>query len=363
MMCVWKDIGIATGIGLIGALLGGCNDTSSVSAKHPALVRTEVVHVRNGQQTAVTLTGSVQARFQADLSFRVSGQVIARLVDIGDHVQVGEVLARLDPTEQQADYDAAIAAVEAAEARLRVARTNFDRQKQLITQGFTTRTAYDQAQEDLRSAEASLETAQAQLGTAKDALGHTELKADAAGVITARKLEVGQVVQAAQPVFTLARDGERDVVFDVYELIFFANLQPDGISLKLVSDPNVTATGHVREVSPALDPKTSTICVKVSIENPPPVMTLGSVVTGTARSKPVSQIALPWTALTGKGLDPAVWLIDPSTRMVSLKPVTIARYDAASVVVKAGVEPGDRVVVDGGKLLSAGEQVIEEKRQ
>ena len=226
--------------------------------------------------------------------------MIERLVDVGDHVETGKVLARLDPTEQQADVDAAVAAVEASEAQLRVARTNFDRQKALISQGFTTGTAFDQAQEALRSAEASLETAQAQFGTAKDALGYTELRADAAGVITSRSLEIGQVVQAAQPVLVLARDGDRDAVFDVSELVFSGDLESDQISLRLVSNPNVTAAGHVREVSPALDPKTSTVRVKVAIENPPAEMALGSAVVGTAKSKPVAQIAVPWTALTAR---------------------------------------------------------------
>jgi RND family efflux transporter MFP subunit len=150
----------------------------------------------------VTLTGEVQARFRADLSFRVSGRLLARLVEVGAHVEAGDMLARIDPAEQQADLDAATAAVASAQSQLRVAQVNFDRQKTLLAQRFTTQVAFDQVQENLRSAESSLETAKAQLGTAQDALGYTELRASAAGVITARSLEVGQVVQAAQPVFT-----------------------------------------------------------------------------------------------------------------------------------------------------------------
>ena len=194
-------------------------------------------------------------------------------------------MARLDPAEQQADFDAATAAEAAAESQLRVAQTNFDRQKSLIADRFTTQVAFDQAQETLRSAESTLETAKAQLGTAKDALGYTELRAGAPGVITARGLETGQVVQAAQPVFTLAQDGDRDAVFDVYESIFFGGFSGDKISLALVADPRVTATGYVREVSPAIDPKSSTVRVKVAIRNPPAAMTLGSAVAGTAQSK------------------------------------------------------------------------------
>ena len=126
-------------------------------------------------------------------------------------------MARLDPAEQQADLDAATAAVAASESQLRVATATFERQRTLLSNGFTTRVAFDQAQEGLQSAEASLQDAKAQLGTAKEALGDTELRASAAGVITARKLEIGQVVHAAQSVFTLAQDGDRDAIFDVDE--------------------------------------------------------------------------------------------------------------------------------------------------
>ena len=245
-------------------------------------------------------------------------------------------------------------------SQLRVAQANFDRQKALLANRFTTQVAFDRAQEALRSAESSLESAKAQLGTAKDALAYTELRAGAAGVITTRSLEVGQVVQAAQPVFTLAQDGERDAVFDVYELLFFGDFSGDKISLALVSDPSVTASGYVREVSPAIDPKSSTVRVKVAIQNPPASMALGSAVAGTAKAKPVAQIAVPWTALMSLGSKPAVWIVDPATTTASLKTVEIGSYEAGAVVVKGGLEPGERVVVDGGKLLSSGQPVTEE---
>ena len=108
-------------------------------------------------------------------------------------------------------------------------------------------------------------------------------------MITARSLEVGQVVQAAQSVFTLAQDGERDAVFDVPESMFFGDVEHGHVSLALVSDPDVTASGYVREISPAVDPKSSTVRVKVAIQNPPPAMTLGSAIAGTAGTKPATR--------------------------------------------------------------------------
>jgi RND family efflux transporter MFP subunit len=344
---------------LVATVLSGCNDQTAAPITRAAMVRTEIVQARD-RQASVTLTGEVQARFRADLSFRVSGRVLARYVDVGDHVRAGEVLALLDPAEQQADVDAATAAVTAADSQLRVANATFERQKALIASGFTTRTVYDQAQEGLRTAEGVLEAAKAQLGTSKDALTYTALRAEAAGVITARNLEAGQVVQAAQPVFSLAQDGERDAVFDVYESIFFGDLDGSRVSLALVSDAGVTASGYVREVSPAIDAKSSTIRVKVAIRDPMATMTLGSAVAGTVKAKAQQQIALPWGALMAAGSKPAVWTVDPATKTVALKPVTIGGYEAREVLIKSGLEPGERVVIEGGKLLSVGQAVTDE---
>jgi membrane fusion protein, multidrug efflux system len=289
--------------------------------------------------------------------------VLARYVDVGAHVEPGDVLARLDPAEQQSDFNAAVATEAAAQSQLRVARTAFERQRTLIAEGFTTRSAFDQAQEGLRGAEAALEAAKAQVGRAKDALGHTELQAGAAGVITARNIEASQVVQAGQPAFTLAHDGGRDAVFAVDESIFFREIDGDQVSLAMVSSPHVTATGHVREVSPGVDPKTSTVRIKVAIENPPAALTLGSAIAGTAKSRSASQMTLPWTALMASGSEPAVWIVDPATRTVSLRPVAVGGFEAGMVVVRSGLEIGERVVIDGGKLLSRGQAVAYDGEQ
>ena len=160
---ILRHISIALALALLAAPLAACNERTATTVERAAFVHTEVVQPRDGQ-ASLTLTGEVQARFRADLSFRVSGRVLARLVDVGAHVNAGDLLARLDPAEQQADFDAATASMAAAEAQLRVAQATFDRQSQLLSSGFTTRVAYDQAQEQLRTAQSTLESAKAELG-------------------------------------------------------------------------------------------------------------------------------------------------------------------------------------------------------
>uniref|UniRef100_UPI000E20729D HlyD family efflux transporter periplasmic adaptor subunit n=2 Tax=Pseudomonadota TaxID=1224 RepID=UPI000E20729D len=81
-----------------------------------------------------------------------------------------------------------------------------------------------------------------------------ELRADADGVITARNVEVGQVAQAAQLVFTLAHDGPRDAVFDVYESLFLERDTDNLVNVSLLSDPARAVAAPVREISPTIDP-------------------------------------------------------------------------------------------------------------
>lgn len=342
---------------LSAALLAtaGCDRATPQATRSPTLIRTEIVQPAD-HRSAITLTGDVQARVLAQLSFRVSGRVTERLVDVGAHVKAGEILARIDPAEQRADLEATKAAATAAESQVQVAAATFKRQQSLLSNGYTTRAAYDRAQEALRTAQGSLESAKAQLGTAEDALTYTELRAAAPGIITARNIEVGQVAQAAQSVFTLAQDGDRDAVFDVQESAFFRRLDDDMIALTLLSDPRVTAQGRPREVSPTIDPRSGTVRVKIGIDNPPAAMTLGSAVTGTARIKSQPRVVLPWSALTSVGRDPAVWVVD-SDGKVSLRTVGIAAFETGAIVVASGLESGERVVVEGGKLLSPGQPV------
>lgn len=334
---------------LVVGALAGCGKAAD-PAKPAPLVRAQVVS-QSSYAPTTCLTGEVKARVQSNLSFRVSGRITERSVEVGDHVSPDKVLARIDPTEQRADLVSAQASLQSAEARVRQTAAAFARQKALIKDGFTTQRDYDQAEADSRTAEGSLDAAKAQLGTAHDTLSYTELRAGAAGVITARNAEVGQVAQAAQTMFTLAEDGPRDAVFQVYEAAFLHKVTPDSIALTLVSNPAIKATGVIREVSPSADTASGTVRVKVTISDPPPGFDLGAVVSGCAQLAPRQVIVLPSSALSSLAGKPAVWIVDPKTMEVSLQGVAIIAYETGSVVIDGGLKPGDQVVTAGAKVL------------
>ncbi|RYC32254.1 efflux RND transporter periplasmic adaptor subunit [Lichenibacterium minor] len=304
---------------------------------------------------AITLTGDVEPRYTSDLSFRAGGKIATRAVEVGQHVAADQVLATIDPAEQTANLQNARAALASAQALLTQAQLGFARQKSLMGSGYTTRSAFDNAEQSLRVTQASVDSAQAALGTAEEQLGFTELRSGVAGIVTARDAEVGQVVGAGTRVFTLAQDGPRDAVFNVYEALL---VEPPkgGIAVALQSDPSVVATGTVREISPTVDPASGTVRVKVALAATPPRMSLGATVLGTGRFRPQRGITLPWSALFRQGDGPAVWVLGRDGT-VSLHPVTVARYLDDAMVLSSGVEAGQRVVTAGIQFLRPGQAV------
>lgn len=338
------------GLGLL-TLLSGCGEEKAEPKQHS---RVFVQTVQPADfAAAVTLTGDIQARVQTDLSFRVGGKIIQRMVDVGDRVTAKQVLAKLDPKDLQTNVDSALAQVVAEQARVKQTAAAFVRQEKLLPKGYTSRSEYDAAQAALRSSQSALVAAQAQLANAREQLGYTALIADAPGVITARQAEVGQVVQATVPIFSLAQDGERDAVFNVYESLLVEPPPDAPITVSLLDNPSIKAQGKVREVTPAVAANTGTVQVKIALEALPKGMRLGSVVSATANGPAKPSIELPWSALTKDLNEPAVWLIDGDGK-AQLHKVSVARYLTGKVIISEGLKGGEKVVVAGGQLLHPG---------
>lgn len=346
-------IKLIVGLGLC-AMLTGCGDEK---VQEKALPRVFVQQAMPSEYAAsVTLTGDVQARVQADLSFRVSGKIIERKVEVGDRVSARQVLARLDPKDLQTNVDSAQAQVAAEQARVKQSAAAFVRQQKLLPKGYTSQSEYDTAQAQLRSSQSALAAAQAQLANAREQLSYTALIAEAPGIITARQAEVGQVVQATEPIFSLARDGERDAVFNIYESLLREPPSDASIVISLLDNPAIKTTGTVREITPAVSAETGTVQVKVTLDGLPEGMRLGSVVSATAKSAGKTAVQLPWAALTKNVSKPAVWLVDGEGR-AQLHTVTVGRYLTGKVIISEGLEGGEKVITAGGQLLHPGMKV------
>lgn len=338
------------------ALIAACDGGNTPPPPEVRPVRVVTVERRAGGD-AVSLTGTVQAETEVNLAFRIDGRMIERTVNVGDAVVGGQVIARLNRDNEQNAVRSARANVAAAMGQLAEARNNYQRQRELLTSGFTTRVRYDQATQTLQTAQAQADSAHAQLAIAENRLGYTELVADSSGTVTARGAEPGEVVQAGRMIVQIARQDGRDAVFDVSAQIM--NAAPDHplIHVSLTIDPTVVAIGRVREVAPRADPVTGTFQVRIGLTDPPPAMRLGTTVTGRMDVVAAASIEIPAAALTRTERWPAVWVVDPASGTVSLRNIEVERFDPASVIVAQGLEPGDIVVTAGAQALRPGQKV------
>lgn len=323
-----------------------------------------VITVEAGQfSDDILLSGEIQAKKDVGLAFRIGGRVLDRPVNVGDRVKAGQVVARLEPALEQNALAAAQAALTAARGEVSTARSTFERQERLMAQGFTTRPRFDQAQRAQETAQAQLENAEARLEQARDRLGFTELRADVAGVVTARRIEPGEVVQPGQAVVQIARDDGRDAVFNVPAAVLDSHLADARIRVALADALGVSVYGAVREVAPQADPVTRTFEVRVGLQDPPEAMRLGSTVVGTIEMTTAAIVAIPASALTQQGRSPAVWVVDPAKSTVSLRSVDVLRFDPGKVILSQGLEPGETIVTAGIQALHPGQRVTRQPEQ
>src|SRR5712672_2013820 len=325
----------------VALLLSACSKEQPKKVEIRPVRVTLARHALSGD--TISLTGQIQAKDQINLAFRIGGRLRERNVTVGDPVTPGQIVARIEPQDFQNALRSAEADLASAQAVLANAQATEGRQSELLSKGFATRVQYDQAEQGLKTAQAQVESAQAKLQNARDNLAYTDLKSDVAGSVTAKGAEPGEVVAAGRMILQVARQGGRDAVFNVPS--------------QLIRQSPIVTTGHVREVAPQADTATGTYVVKVALSNPPDAMRLGATIVGQIKVQSDPVIQLPGTALTQSGGKPAVWVVDPEKKTVSLVPVTVGHYDTSSAVVSHGLKDGDLVVTAGVQALRPGQDV------
>jgi RND family efflux transporter MFP subunit len=336
-------------------MIAGCDDKSA-SAPDIRPVRTMTVQP-GGSAELPALTGEIKARYESDLGFRIDGKIIERPVDVGSVVKKGDVLARLDPQPWQQNLLAARADAAAAQAMLTKDRADEARQAELLKDGYTPRAVYDRAVASLKGSQSQVEATAARLQQAEDNLGYTRLVADADGVITAVSANTGQVVSPGQVVVRSAQPGEREGAFNVSASLLDGAPKNLPVTVTLTNDPGTKILGTVRYVSPQADSTTRTFEVRISLPDAPAEMRLGATVTGSLSVDLSGVVALPGSALFERDGKPAVWVVDPKSSTVSLRPISVDRYSGDKVVLKGGLSQGDVVVTAGVQKLITNQTV------
>lgn len=349
-------------VGALSLALAACGKSPPPDPRtQPPLVRTTLVAPGNASERV--FTGTIAARVQGDLGFRVAGKVLERLVDTGQTVRRGQALLRLDPVDLKLAANAQQEAVAAARARAQQASDEEQRYRDLQGTGAVSALAHEQIKAAADSARAQLRAAEAQAAAALNASRYAELLADADGIVMETLAEPGQVVSAGQVVVRLAHAGRREAVVQLPE-----TLRPalgSAAQARLFGREDVVIPARLRQLSDVADRATRTFEARYVLDAGAAASApLGSTVTlrigGTSTSTSTSTagkatLQVPIGAILDEGKGAAVWVVQGD--QVRRQPVTVVQVQDGNAQVVGALGLGERIVALGAHLLSEGAQV------
>ena len=357
---VWRlQLGVAAASALASmALLGACSPKEVAAPEAPRPVRTVVAGASTSSTTAA-YSGEVRARYENSHSFRTSGKVLARLVEVGSHVKAGQVLMRLDTAQETLQIASSDADVEASRSRIAKLQLDIVRTDSLLARKFASQAELDALKLALDEAQAGLKMALARQQINVNQRGFSELRAERAGIVTSIAAEAGQVVGAGQPVLTVAADGEREVVVSVPESRVDELRQAKDMQVSVWALPDKRYKAVLRELAPDTDTVTRTYSARVRITNTDEALRLGmTAVVNLVDTDTSSAIRLPLTAIYNKTGDALVWVLNTKTTQVSARKVVLGGAQNDTVWVKEGLANGETVVTAGVNLLVEGQKVL-----
>jgi multidrug efflux system membrane fusion protein len=357
------------------ALAAGMLSCRKEASNKPILVpvrTTEVQTIDTG--VGNTYSANIQPYQQVDLAFKSNGYLASirqvrdadghiRNIDQGDYVTKGTVLANVQPDDYQQKLDQAKAQLAKAQAEHERATLSFGRLSALYKVGAATKPDYDDTNAQVESTQAAVDNANASVAEAQIALGYCQLKAPFDSWVLKRSVDVGTLVSAATPGFTLADTRSVKAVFGV----------PDTAieRVKLGSPQTVTTealpgsfSGHVTSISAAADPKSRVYSVEVRIDNPKNLLKAGMIASITiGAGHPIGRVnVVPLTAVIRSLDNPngfAVYVTEGAgdTVTVHTRDVTLGDTYGNNIAVLSGLTPKERVVTSGTNMIKNGQQV------
>lgn len=326
------------------------SDVAPLAERAAQPVRVTRVAFLSGE-VSDSYTGTIRPQHEVPLAFRMPGKVVARLVDVGDKVTAGQIVARLDDTDARLELASAKAELAAALTDLDRANAEEVRSSNLFAAGHVALAALDRATSAAAEAASRADRAEQMRDLAANRLSYMDLVAEADGIVTATLAEAGQVVAAGQPVLSLAREDALDVVFALPEQSRDL-LETAGASAELWGASGRTYALSLRDISPDVDPVGRTYRVRMTLTSPDAAAALGRTVTvrlTTPEAPPA--VALPVAAVLNDGAGAAVWRLPAGADLVERVPVDLVSVEGQVALVRGGLGEGDIVVSLGAHKI------------
>ncbi|WP_162268390.1 efflux RND transporter periplasmic adaptor subunit [Bradyrhizobium sp. CCBAU 45384] len=300
----------------------------------------------------------------SSLSFEIAGQLKALTLAVGQKVQLGEVLAEIDPRSLQTQVEQASAGVQQAQAQADNAEADFQRKDELLKKGVTTQAIYDQSKAALLTSKAQLDQAKRQLELADHNLDRSKLVAPFSGTVARVDVKSFAQVTAGQPILTLYSDDRFEMSFLAPSPTFQSLKVGQPVSVKVADMPDVSLKGEIEELGSKAE-QVSAFPVVVHLDNNAPGLNAGMSVEVTLE-EPVaggsSGFLLPLSVLApegGKELQgkATIFLYDGQSSTVKRHDITVGGVRDNRLIVTGGLGAGDIVASAGVSYLADGQKV------
>ncbi len=312
---------------------------------------------RHSVARVISATGTLAARREMPIGVAGEGGMITRvLVEPGQWVQMGQVLATVDRSVQSQTAASLAAQINVARADAAIAQSELVRAQQLVDRGFISKADLERKAATRDAAVARVRVAEASLGEQRARTGRLDIRAPAAGLVLTRNVEPGQIVSPGTgTLFRMAKGGEMELRAELNEADL-ANVPP-GVSAKVTPVGTTTAfDGQVWQVSPVIDPQTRQGIARIALRYNPALRPGGfaaAMITSGMSEAPM----LPQSALQSDAKGNYVYVIDSKDQAVR-RNVRVGQVSDLGVAISEGLNGTERVVISAGAFLNPGQKVI-----
>ena len=317
---------------------------------------TVAVPGRQAVDRTISATGTLAARREMPVGVAgEGGQVVRVLVEPGQWVGAGQVLAVIDQSVQTQANAQLAAQINVARADARLAQQELERAQALVSRGFVSKADVDRRTATRDAANARVRVAEAALRESRARTGRLDIRAPAAGLVLTRDVEPGQVVSGGSGVlFRLAKGGEMELLAQLSEA--------DLVAIPVGSPAHVTPvgtdqrfTGSVWQISPVINEQNRQGIARVALAYNSALRPGGfasvDIIAGTQQA-PV----LPESAILSDEKGNYVYVVDKANKVVR-RPVQTGAVTPAGIAVVQGLQGNERVVLRAGGFLNPGETV------
>lgn len=334
----------------------GAGAAEEADKKDQAPVVSVITPGRTTIEGTISATGTLAARRELPVGIAgEGGQVVSVLVEPGQWVRAGQVMAVIDRSVQVQQQASQAAQVSVARANADLAQANLDRALKLVDKGFVSKADVDRLRATRDAAFAQVRVAGAQLGVLNAQSRRLNVVAPAAGLVLERKVEPGQIVSAGSGMlFRLAKDGEMELKASLGQSDL-AQIAP-GVTAKVtpVGSANVY-TGQVWQKAPVIDPLSRQGFARIALAYAPDLPP-GGFASAEIKSGTVVAPMLPESAILSDAKGSYVYVVGPNDK-VQRRDIKLGLVTDSGIAIVSGLAGNERVVLRAGGFLAQDEQI------